>query len=294
MGAARRGHFLMGALGTFASMGTVAGYVSARLCKTFKCTSWWRAAAFTAFGFPGLSFGVFFLVNMVERAHESTKAVADSTFLILILLWFCGEVPLVFLGASVGFKCDPIEFPFEPVGDEARRLPPRRPRYKRVLIFLARAILFDIMPFAAVYVELFFVLGSAWMGYFYNPFGFMLLTLFIASVACAFTSVVITYFRLRREDYQWWWSSFTTAGAIGLYIFLYSFIYSRQLEMTSLVAVSIFFLYMALVSLGIAFMFGFVGVMANIWFTKRMYSTLQRDRPNLVEPQTELTDSLSK
>jgi transmembrane 9 superfamily protein 2/4 len=296
MSADRRGHFLVGALVTFASMGTVAGYVSARLCKTFKSTSWWRAATLTAFGFPGLSFGVFFLVNMIERAHESTKAISVSNFLTLVLLWLCGEVPLVFLGASVGFKCDPIEFPFEPVGDEARRLPPRRPWYKRVLIFLARAILFDIIPFGAVFVELYFILASAWMGFYYNTFGFMLFTLFITIVSCAFTSVVITYFRLRREDYRWWWSSLTTAGAIGLYIFLYSIFYSRkELEMmTSLVGHSIFFLYMALVSLGIAFMFGFVGVMANIWFTKRMYSTLQRDRPNLAEPQTELTDSLSK
>jgi transmembrane 9 superfamily protein 2/4 len=294
MGAARRGHFLMGALVTFASMGTVAGYVSSRLCKTFKSTSWWRAATLTAFGFPGLSFGIFFLVNMIERAHESTKAVSVSNFLTLILLWFCGEVPLVFLGASVGSKCDPIEFPFEPVGDEARRLPPRRPWYMRVLIFLARAVFFDILPFGALFLELYYILASAWMGYYYNTFGFMLLALSIAIVTCAFTSVVITYFRLRREDYRWWWSSLTTAGAIGLYIFLYSFIYLRQLEVASPVALSIFFLYMALVSLGIAFMFGFVGVMANIWFTKRMYSTLQRDRPNLAEPQTELTDSLSK
>jgi transmembrane 9 superfamily protein 2/4 len=294
MSSARRGHFLMGALVTFASMGTVAGYVSASLCKTFKSASWWRAATFTAFGFPGLSFGVFFLVNMIERAHESTKAASLWNFLSLILLWFCVEVPLVFLGASVGYKCDPIEFPFEPVGDEARRLPPRRPWYKRVLIFLARAIFFDGMPFGAVFVELYFILGSTWLGFYYNTFGFMVLTLSIAIVTCAFTSVVITYFRLRREDYRWWWSSLTTASAIGLYIFLYSIIYSRQLETTSLVTLSIFFLYMALVSLGVAFMFGFVGVMANIWFTKRMYSTLQRDRPHLAEPQTELTDNLSK
>eukprot|EP00978_Attheya_sp_CCMP212_P034261 scaffold142663_cov69-Attheya_sp.AAC.3 len=149
---------------------------------------------------------------MIERAHKSTKAVSLSTLLILILIWFCVEVPLVFLGAFFGYKCDPIEFPFEPVGDEARRLPPRRPRYKRVLIFLARAILFDIMPFGAIFVELFFILGSAWMGYYYSTFGFMLLALLVTFVTCAFTSVVITYFRLRREDYRWWWSSFTTAG----------------------------------------------------------------------------------
>jgi transmembrane 9 superfamily protein 2/4 len=294
MSAARRGHFLIGALVTFACMGTVAGYVSARLCKTFKSASWWRAATLTAFGFPGLSFAVFFLVNMIERAHESTKAVSVWDFLTLILLWFCVEVPLVFMGASIGYKCDSFEFPFEPVGDEARRLPPRRPWYKRVLIFVVRAALFDIFPFAAAYLELFFILGSTWMGNYYNTFYFLILTLFIVIVTCAFTSVVITYFRLRREDYRWWWSSLTTAGAIGLYIFLYSIIYSWQFGMTSPVTLSIFFLYMALVSLGVAFMFGFVGVVANIWFTRRMYKSLQRDRPNLAEPQTELTDSLSK
>jgi transmembrane 9 superfamily protein 2/4 len=229
---------------------------------------------------------------MIERAHKSTKAVSLWTLLTLILLWFCVEVPLVFLGAFVGYKCDPIEFPFEPVGDEARRLPPRRPRYKRVLIFLARAILFDIMPFAAFFDEFFFILESTWRGCYYSTIGFMFLALLVTFVTCAFTSVVITYFRLRREDYRWWWSSFTTASVIGLYIFLYSIIYSTDLNMDSLVALSTFFLYMALVSLGVAFMFGSVGVMANLWFTKRMYSTLQRNRPNLAEPQTELTDRM--
>jgi transmembrane 9 superfamily protein 2/4 len=292
MSSARSGHFIMGTLVTFAIMGAVGGYVSARLCKTFKSASRWRAATLTAFGFPGLSFGVFFLINMIERAHKSTKAVSLWTLLTLILLWFCVEVPLVFLGAFVGYKCDPIEFPFEPVGDEARRLPPRRPRYKRVLIFLARAILFDIMPFAAFFDEFFFILESTWRGCYYSTIGFMFLALLVTFVTCAFTSVVVTYFRLRREDYRWWWSSFTTASVIGLYIFLYSIIYSTDLNMDSLVALSTFFLYMALVSLGVAFMFGSVGVMANLWFTKRMYSTLQRNRPNLAEPQTELTDRM--
>jgi hypothetical protein len=132
-------------------------------------------------------------------------------FLTLILRWFCGEVPLVFLGASVGYKCDPIEFPFEPVGDKARQIPPRRPWYKRVLIFLARAILFDGLAFGAflwrdvIHPSIclaWFPLQSVWF--------------YATDLVRRYCHLCHKVLSLRREDYRWWWSYLTITRAIGL------------------------------------------------------------------------------
>jgi transmembrane 9 superfamily protein 2/4 len=290
LGPPHRGRLLMGALYTFASMGIVAGYVSARLCKTFKVGNWQRATTLTAVGFPGLIFGTFIFINMIERYYQSTKAVT-FTLVLMILFLFCMATPLVFLGASFGDKCGPIAFPFGPVDGDHPHPPPRgRPWYWSVVIFLLRVTCFDILPFGAIFVEFYLMMSSAWMGFYYIDFGFLLLVLLIAAATCAFTAIVITYFRLRREDYRWWWSSLTTSGAIGAYIFLYSFFYFQQLEATGFGACCIFFGSMAVVSLGLAAMMGFVGVWSSLWFTKRMYSSLKRDQPNLEENWTELAD----
>jgi transmembrane 9 superfamily protein 2/4 len=285
LGPPHRGRLLVGAVLMFASMGIVAGYVSANLCKTFKVGNWLRATTLTAVGFPGLIFGTFILINMIEWYYQSTKAAQFTTLLLLVLLWFCVATPLVFLGASFGYTCDPIAFPFEPVDGVPHAPPQARPWYLSVFIFLLRFTCFDILPFSAIFVEFYYMMASVWMGNYYNVFGFLLLTLLITAATCAFTAVVITYFRLRREEYRWWWSSLTTSGAIGVYTFLYSFLYFQQLEAAVLGAYCIFFGSMALVSLGLAAMMGFVGVWTSLWFTKRMYSSIKQD---LVESITEL------
>ena len=41
---------------------------------------------------------------------------------------------------------------------------------------------------------------------------------------CAEITIVMCYFQLCAEDYNWWWRSFLTAGSSGLYLFLYSMV----------------------------------------------------------------------
>jgi len=174
-----------------------------------------------------------------------------------------------------------MEFPFEPIEGERRQLPKPRPWLTRIFLVLVRFNTFDVIPFGTLFTEIYYTMSCTWMSYYYSTYGFLLLALLVGFVTCAFTAVVVTYFRFRREDYRWWWSSLTTAGAIGGYVFLYSFVYVRQLNIEGPLSAVIFFGYMTLVSLGLACMFGFVGVCASLVFSKRMYASLQRERPNL-------------
>lgn len=61
-------------------------------------------------------------------------------------------------------------------------------------------------------------------------FGFLLLVFFILCVTCAEITMVLVYFQLCSEDYNWWWRSFMTSGSTAFYVFLYSAFYFSKLE----------------------------------------------------------------
>lgn len=109
-----------------------------------------------------------------------------------------------------------------------------------------------ILPFGAVFIELFFVFTAIWQNQFYYLFGFLFLVFCILVVSCAQISIVMTYFQLCAEvnfalthfrvqhefshtqcllydrfsqDYRWWWRSFIISGGSAVYILFYSIFY---------------------------------------------------------------------
>ena len=85
----------------------------------------------------------------------------------------CGAVSrflLVFLGAYFGYKAETITFPTV-TSTIARAIPTPPP----VLNPKLHMITTGIVPFAAAYVELFFIMTSMWMDQFYYVFGFTLI-----------------------------------------------------------------------------------------------------------------------
>ena len=73
-----------------------------------------------------------------------------------------------------------------------------------------------ILPFGAVFIELFFIMSSVWLQRFYYVFGFLALVMLILLVTCAEIAIVLAYFQLCNEDYHWWWRSFLNSGAAGV------------------------------------------------------------------------------
>ena len=64
-----------------------------------------------------------------------------------------------------------------------------------------------ILPFGAVFIELFFILTSMWLHQFYYLFGFLCLVFVILVITCAEITIVLCYFQLCSEDYHWWCAS---------------------------------------------------------------------------------------
>jgi transmembrane 9 superfamily protein 2/4 len=269
---ANRGALLMAELLLFVLMGCVNGYVTARLYKTFKGKAWQRATMVSALGFPGLSFGFFFLMDLIAWGYRSSDAVPFVTMLVIIVLWFGISTPLVFLGAYFGYKADAIEFPVNT--SSIPRQIPDQPWFMGIPFTLAIG---GILPFGACFVELYFILNSVWMDQYYYVFGFLFLVYAILIVTCAEITILFTYFQLCGENYHWWWRSFCTAGSTALYVFFYSFVYFKQLEANTFATYILYFGYMSLISLGLFLMMGFVGMMSSLVFNKTIFNSIKVD-----------------
>ena len=53
-----------------------------------------------------------------------------------------------------------------------------------------------VLPFGAVFIELFFILTSMWLQQFYYLFGFLALVFVILIITCAEISIVLCYFQV--------------------------------------------------------------------------------------------------
>jgi transmembrane 9 superfamily protein 2/4 len=268
-----RGSLMYVMLLLFVLMGTFAGYYCALLYKTFKGQRWQRATVATALLFPGTAFSIFFCLDITLTSYEgSTGAVPISTMFALLALWLGISVPLVFLGAYLGFRKKPLEFPVE--FSNIPRPVPVAPWYLGATFTVAIG---GILPFGACFVELFFILSSMWMDQYYYVFGFTFLVFAILLITCAEITMVLLYFQLCFEDYRWWWRTFLTSSSTAIYVFLYSYFYFSRLESNLLITYFLFFGYMLVVSFGIFLLTGSVGFFAGLWFNIIVFGSLKVD-----------------
>jgi transmembrane 9 superfamily protein 2/4 len=269
---ANRGALLMAQLLLFVLSGSVAGYTTARLYKAFKGKAWQHATALTALLYPGLCFAVFLCLNVVALIQESSDAVPFGTLVVLLVLWFGISTPLVFFGAYFGYRQETIDVPTK-VSSIPRQIPDQ-PWYMGLPFTLAVG---GILPFGACFVELYFILSSVWMDQYYYVFGFLLLVFLILILTATEINVLFNYFQLCGENYHWWWRSFATAGSTAIYVFLYSFVYFKQLEVNTFPTYMLYFGYMTLVSLGIFVMLGSCGLFSSLLFNRLIFSSIKVD-----------------
>ncbi|XP_062078429.1 transmembrane 9 superfamily member 9-like [Humulus lupulus] len=268
-----RGGLMTAMLLLWVFMGIFAGYSSARLYKMFKGTEWKKITLKTAFLFPATLFAIFFVLNALIWGEKSSGAVPFGTMFALVFLWFGISVPLVFVGSYVGFRKPAIEDPVK-----TNKIPRQIPEQAWYMNSAFSILIGGILPFGAVFIELFFILTSIWLHQFYYIFGFLFIVFIILIITCAEITIVLCYFQLCSEDYLWWWRSYLTSGSSALYLFLYAaFYFFTKLDITKPVSGALYFGYMLIGSYAFFVLTGTIGFYACFWFTRLIYSSVKID-----------------
>jgi len=268
-----RGSILQGMLLLFTFAGILAGYVSARFYKMWKGEDWKKTTLMTAFLYPGTVFGIFFVLNLFIWGTKSSGAVPFTTMFALLVLWFGISVPLVFLGAFFGYKKAPIALPVRT--NQIPRQVPVQPWY---ISGVFSSLVGGILPFGAIFTELFFIMTSIWQHQFYYLFGFLMLVIVILVITCAEISITLTYFQLTNEDYNWFWRSFFASSSSALYVFLYACLYYfTRLNIGHYVGALLYFGYMFMMSYTFALLTGSIGFSATFFFVRTIYGSIKID-----------------
>ncbi|KAF8980309.1 hypothetical protein BGZ46_004384 [Entomortierella lignicola] len=253
--------------------GIVAGFVSARLYKMFGGEAWKRNVVGTALLFPAIIFGAFLALNFFLIGANSSGAVPFGTMLGLIALWFLVSTPLSVIGSYLGFQRPKLETPVR-----ANQIPRQIPDQVYYLRPIPSMMIGGILPFGAIFIELYFILNSIWFHKIYYVFGFLFLVFGILILTCAEVTILMCYFHLCAEDYHWWWRSFFTSGSAAIYIYLYSVMYYfTTLQIKSFTSLVLYFGWTAIMSLMFFVLSGAIGFFATFAFVKKIYGSIKID-----------------
>jgi len=268
-----RGSLLTVALFLYCFMGLIAGYFAGRLYKTMRGVQWKRAAIQTGCLFPAVVFFTGFILNFFIWGKHSSGAVPFTTMLALVSMWFGIDVPLVYVGFYFGFRKQPYNHPVRT--NQIPRQVPEQPCYLRSFPSM---VLAGVLPFGAMFIELFFIFSAIWENQFYYLFGFLFLVFIILVVSCGLISIVVTYFILCAENYHWWWRSFVVGGSSAIYVLFYSvFYYWTKLEITGFIPSLLYFGYSFLMAVTFWLFTGTIGFFASYYFTRKIYGAVKID-----------------
>lgn len=265
-----RGGFISFSFGLFIFAGLFSGYFSARVYKTFDGQDFTKNALVTAFLFPGLAFGLIFVMNLFVWAQASSTAIPFGTLLAILSLWLFIQLPLVYVGSRYGYtRGGAWEHPTK-TSHVPRPIPQQVWYIKRT----RSVLLAGLIPFAVIFIELLFVFQSVWQdksGYYY-VFGFFSVVSLILIVTVAETTVVTIYVQLCSENYSWWWQSFLVGGGSSVWVFLYCiWYYFVKLHITGFVSSMLFFTYSFIACLVYGLLTGTVGFLSAYAFVRRIY-----------------------
>ncbi|EAQ87395.1 hypothetical protein CHGG_04014 [Chaetomium globosum CBS 148.51] len=267
-----------GSLGTivillYTILGFVGGYTSSRMYKSFQGDKWKLCIILTPVLVPGIVFSSFFLLDLFLWAKSSSGAVPFTTMLVIVLIWFLISVPLSCAGSWVGFRAAALEPPVR-TNQIPRQIPPVTTYLKPVPSML----LVGLLPFGAIFVELYFIMSSIWFSKIYYMFGFLFLCYGLMIMTCAAVTVLMVYFLLCAENYNWQWRAFLAAGTTSGYIFLNAVIYwVSKLSLGGFAGSVLYIGYSLLISFLFFILTGSIGFFSSWLFVRKIYASIKID-----------------
>ncbi|KAI7889332.1 uncharacterized protein EV154DRAFT_538893 [Mucor mucedo] len=267
-----------GALGTvmiifFMVFSCISGYVSARIYKMNGGENWKMNIGLTATLVPGAIMSFLFAMNFFLIHSHSSGAVPFGTMFTLLGLWLLISFPLSVAGSYLGFRKPRIEHPVRT--NQIPRQIPDQPTYLRSLPSIMMG---GILPFGAIFIELYFIMNSIWFHRVYYGIGFMFLVFIVLILTCSQVTILMCYFHLCSEDYHWSWRAFLTSGAAGLYVFMYSILYYfTKLDISTFTSTVLYIGYSAVISILLTVFTGAVGYLSCLVFLQKIFASIKVD-----------------
>ncbi|KAK4031832.1 hypothetical protein C8A01DRAFT_41726 [Parachaetomium inaequale] len=267
-----------GSLGTimilmYTILGFVGGYTSARMYKSLQGDKWKLCIVLTPLLVPGIVFSTFFLLDLFLWAKSSSGAVPFTTMLVIVLIWFIISVPLSCAGSWLGFRAPALEPPVR-----TNQIPRQIPPVTTYLKPIPSMLLVGLLPFGAIFVELYFIMSSIWFSKIYYMFGFLFLCYGLMIMTCAAVTVLMVYFLLCAENYNWQWRAFLAAGTTSGYIFLNALIYwISKLSLGGFAGSVLYIGYSLLISFLFFILTGSIGFFASWLFVRKIYASIKID-----------------
>uniref|UniRef100_A0A060T7V6 Transmembrane 9 superfamily member n=1 Tax=Blastobotrys adeninivorans TaxID=409370 RepID=A0A060T7V6_BLAAD len=251
----------------------VGGYVSARVYKTFGGEAWKLNMLLTPLVVPGILFASFFALNFFLVMAHASGAVPFGTMLALVAIWFGISLPLSGAGSFLGFKKGGFSTPVR-TNQIPRQIPPQ-PTYLKTI---PSVLMSGILPFGAIFVELYFIMNSIWFHKLYYMFGFLFVCYGLMVSTSAAVTILMTYFLLTSENYHWQWRSFFMSGACAFYVFACSMIYwFSKMSFGDLTSSVLYLGYSLLTTFIVFILTGTVGFASTFIFVRKIYSSIKID-----------------
>lgn len=259
---------------------SIAGYVSTNLYMQLGGLKW-AMNSILASSLFAIPFGMCFaLANSVAMYHGTSTSLPFTTIMVIFLVWLVVCVPCTILGSArarsvntSNGKMPSFEAPCKTNRVE-REIPPT-PWYRTLPVHL---LITGFLPFSAIYIELHYIFASVWGHRVYTLFGILTLAFIMLIIVTAFITVALTYFQLASEDYHWWWRSFLSGAATGLFMYAYGiFYYMYHSEMSGVLQGVFFFGYVAAISYAFALMLGAVSFTMAMKFVLHIYRSIKID-----------------
>ncbi|CCG20705.1 endosomal transmembrane protein [Candida orthopsilosis Co 90-125] len=236
---------------------------------------------------PAFLFVLMFILNFFVWAQDSSTALPFGTIVVFVLLFILIQCPLGMIGGIYGNK-----YKFNPknnlstYGDEEKlqrqsKQWTLRTIYRSIspVSYFKNVLVFGLIPFGIVYVELLFVFNSVWLEKttFYYMYGFLFITTVMLLIIIIELTIVAIYISLvYYNDANWTWLSFKVGSSIAWYIYAYSIYYFiTVLNIDDFVSSLLYFSYMGLACFIISIACGAVGVITGLLFIRKIYGAVK-------------------
>jgi len=293
-----RGEVLHAVIICYSLSSIVAGYTSGQFFKRYypttasarrqgaaKTALWQAVMGLTVLLLPTVTVAILSFLNTVSLMYGTINSIPFLVIVKLFLIWVFVSVPLCVLGTMLGRHgskvggggagAGPLDhFPCR-VNSIPRPIPEDVPWYGKPTGLIPLA---GLLSFGSIFIELYYVLTSLWNYKFYHVYGFLLGVYFILTIVVGMTSIIVVYFCLNAENWQWQWTAFGSGASTAVYVFLYGIYYfAMKTQMHGFLQSSYYFGYMTLISLNLGILCGTLGHGAASRFVNAIFANVKVD-----------------